>query len=256
MRLEQAGKDVRNLSRDDVSSFDEFHGGGRESTREMAEMAGLQPGMEVLDVGSGIGGPARTLAAEFGCRVTGIDLTSEFCRAAEMLTEKLRLTELVKIKCSDAIDMPFDRASFDVVWSQNTFMNIEDKTRLFSEIYRVLRPGGILAFETVLAGPKKGMFYPVFWASSPSLNFLISTDQMKTLLTTTGFCEEAWEDVTERTIKNQQHRKIATESRDAETLSLAVVVDTDVQAKIDNVLRNNIEGCTVRIQAVYKRNST
>ena len=125
-KLRSAGKDLDALTRDDVAPFDEFHGGGRESTRELGKFAGLERGMEVLDVGSGVGGPARTLTAEFGCRVTGIDLTEEFCRAAEMLTELVGMAGQVQFRQGDAVHMPFDEASFDVVWSQNSLMNIED----------------------------------------------------------------------------------------------------------------------------------
>src|SRR5262245_20227270 len=98
-RLRQAGKDLTRLSRDDLAAFDEFHSGGRESTRELARLAGLRRGMRVLDIGSGVGGPARTLATEFGCRVIGIDLAAEYCRAAQMLTEMVGIGEGIAFCC-------------------------------------------------------------------------------------------------------------------------------------------------------------
>ena len=107
----------------------------------------------MLDIGSGIGGPARTLAAEFGCRVTGLDVTEAFCRAATMLTGWLRLQDRVTFRHGNALDMPFGDAAFDVAWSQNSMMNIEDKATLFREVHRVLRPGGLFVFDVVLAGP-------------------------------------------------------------------------------------------------------
>jgi ubiquinone/menaquinone biosynthesis C-methylase UbiE len=104
--LREAGKDIDALTREDLSSFDEYHGGGLAATRELAQIAELHEGLQVLDVGSGIGGPARTLAAEFGCRVTGLDLTEEFCRTAVVLTNLLHLSDLVTFRQGNALDMP------------------------------------------------------------------------------------------------------------------------------------------------------
>lgn len=250
-RLKEAGKDIGNLSRDDLAPFDEFHTGGRESTRELARFAKLRPGVKLLDVGSGIGGPARTLAADFGCEVTGIDLTEEFCRAAEMLTDKLGLGSKVQFRCANALDMPFADASFDVVWSQNTLMNIDDKMRLFQQIRRVLRPGGVFAFETVLAGAIPDIHFPVFWADSPALSFLAKPSELKAQLSSAGLRETAWEDTTARSITNQRKRKEAARRDGPPVLGLGVIVPKDVLVKMDNVLRNSEESRTMTAQAVY-----
>jgi len=250
-KLQKAGKDLSSLSREDLAPFDEFHTGGRESTRELARFARVRTGMEVLDVGSGVGGPARTLAAEFGCLVTGIDLTAEYCRAAEMLTEKVGLDAYVRIHCGDALDMPFENASFDVVWSQNTLMNIDDKARLFQEIHRVLRPGGMFALETFLEGRISDIHFPVFWADSPSLSFLVKVEEVKALLSAAGFRERGWDDTTQRSITNQRKRKEAIQGGGPPILGLGVIVPTDLLTKMDNVLRNNEEGRTVTVQTVY-----
>src|SRR5215831_8777611 len=129
--LREAGKDLDALTRDDFASFDEQHDGGRETTRELARVAGLREGMHVLDVGSGLGGPARTLAVEYGCRVTGLDLTEEFCRAATMLTARVGLQERTAFRHGSALDLPFEEATFDAVWTQGVLMHIADKARFF-----------------------------------------------------------------------------------------------------------------------------
>jgi ubiquinone/menaquinone biosynthesis C-methylase UbiE len=113
--LREAGKDLEALRRDDLASFDEQHDGGRETTRELARLTGLRAGMHVLDVGSGLGGPARTLAVEFGCQVTGLDLTEEFCQAATMLTACVGLQERTTFHHGSALDLPFEEATFDAV---------------------------------------------------------------------------------------------------------------------------------------------
>ena len=116
--LRRAGKDIQALTRDDFRTFEEFHLRGRGATRELARLAVLQPGMRLLDVGSGVGGPARTLAAEFGCQVTGIDLSRSYCQAAELLTARLGLSSMVGFRHANALDMPFEDQCFDVVWMQ------------------------------------------------------------------------------------------------------------------------------------------
>ena len=252
-KLRSAGKDLDALTRDDVAPFDEFHGGGRESTRELGKFAGLERGMEVLDVGSGVGGPARTLTAEFGCRVTGIDLTEEFCRAAEMLTGLVGMAGQVQFRQGDAVDMPFDEASFDVVWSQNTLMNIEDKAQLVREVHRVLRPGGLFAFETIVAGDVSEIHFPVFWADSPSLNFLVRPEQLRQLLSASDLAEHAWEDTTLRSIEMARKRLAAIRKDGPPPLGLGVIVPMNVPKKLENSLRNIEEGRTTTVQAVYVR---
>src|SRR5438876_8319301 len=93
--LAALGKDLDALSVDDLAPLDQFHGGGKPATLRLARLAALKPGMHVLDVGGGFGGPARTLAAEFGCRVTSIDLTPTYVEAARMLTFRLKLGDRV-----------------------------------------------------------------------------------------------------------------------------------------------------------------
>lgn len=250
--LRAAGKNPDTITRDDLASFDEFHTGGRASTRELARLAGLGAGMQVLDVGCGVGGPARTLAAEFGCFVIGVDLTAEFCRAAAMLTSLVRLSEHVVFQQADALKLPFRDGQLDAVWSQNTIMNIEDKARLFDEIHRVLRPRGVFALETVLSGAVAGIHYPTFWASSPDLNFLIAPAHARELLAAAGFHEEVWEDITAQVLE-QARRRTAHSSASAPTLGRGVIVADDVARKAENSVRNHEEDHIVTVRALLRR---
>lgn len=257
-RLRDAGKDPGALTRDDLAAFDEFHTGGRESTRALARLAGLRDGAgngrRVLDVGSGVGGPARTLAAEFGAGVVGLDLTEEFCRAAALLTDLVGASERVAFVHGDALAMPFGEGRFDVVWSQNTLMNIEDKRALFAEVARVTRPGGVFAFETVLAGRVAGVHYPTFWASSPALNFLVPPKEAVAMVEEAGFAVRRWEDITETTREKARRRAAASASAEpGARLGRDVIVPTDVREKIVNSLRNAEEGRTVAVQAICER---
>jgi sarcosine/dimethylglycine N-methyltransferase len=197
--LSALGKDGKVVTVDDLAPLDQFHGGGKPATVRLARLAALRPDTRVLDVGGGLGGPARTLAAEFGCRVTVIDLTETYVRAAEMLTERLGLAGRVTHRVGDALALPFDDASFDVVWTQNSGMNIEDKTRLYAGFHRVLRPGGLLVMQEPMAGPIEPPVYPLMWARDPGSSFLRRPAEMLALIEDAGFTARAWDDVTAET---------------------------------------------------------
>jgi ubiquinone/menaquinone biosynthesis C-methylase UbiE len=162
--LVASGKNLATLTIDDLAPTDQFHGGGKAATVRLARLAGLSPGMRVLDVGGGLGGPARTLAVEFGCHVTVLDLTESYVRAAEMLTTQLGLGDRVRHDVGNALALPFDPGTFDVVWTQNSGMNIADKEQLYEGFHRLLRPGGRLAFQAPMAGPVQPLIFPTMWA--------------------------------------------------------------------------------------------
>ena len=195
--LEKAGKDLDHLTPEDLAPVDEFHIRGRAATLELARAAGLDANKRVLDVGSGLGGTSRCLAREFGCRVTGIDLTEEYCRAAAMLSAKVGLADLVDYRQGDATNLPFDDASFDVVWTEHVAMNIPDKRQLYKEMHRVLRPGGTLAIYDILAGPSGAVLFPVPWARTPETSFLVQPNELRKLLEDAGFTISDWSDTTE-----------------------------------------------------------
>lgn len=195
--LASLGKPVERLTPEDLAPVDQFHIRGRTATLELARAVGLDEATRVLDVGSGVGGASRCLAAEFGCRVTGIDLTEAYCRAATLLTAKTGLTHLVDYRQGDATRLPFEDQSFDVVWTEHVAMNIPDKARLYGEMHRVLKPGGSLAIYDVLAGPSGPVLFPVPWARTPETSFLVSPDELRSLLTEADFTVTEWRDTTE-----------------------------------------------------------
>ena len=191
------GKDLDRLTIDDLAASDQFHGGGKPVTVRLARRAAPAPGTRVLDVGGGLGGPARTLAVEFGCDVTSVDLTPSYVRAAETLTAKLKLGDRVRHQVGNALELPFPDASFDMVWTQNSGMNIADKERLYAGFARVLRPGGLLAIQEPMAGPTSPVLYPVMWARDASTSFLRPPDEMRATIERAGFQVRHWDDVTD-----------------------------------------------------------
>ena len=146
-----------------MCSVDHFHGGGLAATRALAELGALTGGEQVLDLGGGFGGPARTLAAEYGCQITVLDPTEPFIRAGQALTERLRLQDAVQFFLGSGLDLPFADEQFDMVWTQFACMNIPEKARLVAQQLRVLRRGGRPVFEELFAGPGGDLVCPVPW---------------------------------------------------------------------------------------------
>lgn len=185
-RLRNAGKVIDNLTTADLATVDEFHIRGRQATLELAQSLNLSATSHVLDIGSGLGGPARTLAETYGCRVTGIDLTPEFCEAATTLSNWVGLGDRVAFRQGDATDLPFGDAEFDAAITIHVAMNIAAKDKMYAEAKRVLKPGARFGVYDVLQGEGGEVLFPVPWARDPSISHLATPDEMSLLLTGAG----------------------------------------------------------------------
>ena len=186
------------VSPDALAPMDHFHGRGLEATRDLAGLLDPKPDELLLDIGCGIGGPARWIAAHYQCRVTGIDLTADYCAVAEALTAATGQSEHVRIVHGSALETPFDDAGFDRAYSQNVVMNIADKQAFYREAFRVLRPGGTLALSNLAEGPNGPPYYPTPWANTSATSFLASLVDTRVDLLAAGFEIISIEDTTPR----------------------------------------------------------
>ncbi len=184
--LRAAGKNLEQLAPDDLSGMDEFHVGGREATQDLAAFMHLRPGMHLLDIGCGIGGPARYFA-QSGCQVTGVDLTAEFIRVAERLTRLFKLESRAMFVEASALELPFASATFDGAFQIHVGMNIADKATVFREVARVLKPGARFAIFDVMRTGDGPLDFPVPWARQPETSFLASPDDYRQALLAAGF---------------------------------------------------------------------
>ncbi len=253
--LQAAGKDIEALAVEELAPVDEFHTRGRTATRELAELAGIAPGTRVLDVGSGLGGPARFLASTCGCDVTGIDLHPEFCTVATELSRRSGMAGRTRFQQGSALHLPFKDGAFDAAWTMQMQMNIADKPRLYGEIARVLRPGGRFVFQDICAGNGEPLHYPVPWASRAEQSFLIAPDALRRLLGEVGLREVHWRDISAENIawRKKQVAKMAQGKGAAAPLGMHLVLGERAADKSANSARDADEGRIRTVQGVFEK---
>jgi sarcosine/dimethylglycine N-methyltransferase len=246
--LSAFGPEHQRLTPQHLGVLDQFHTRGLAATAELAKLAGITADASVLDVGSGVGGPARFLAATYGCRVTGIDLSKPFVEAARYLTERTGQSGHVSFQCASALALPFDDGSFDIALLQHVAMNIADRARLYREIRRVLKTGGRFAtFDVVTNGGEP--HYPVPWARTPVTSFLMSAAATREAVEPAGF----------RTLICQDDSEAAkawiTQMRASgppPSPNLSVVMGSDFAQLAANLGRNLLEGRLGILTAVFE----
>lgn len=246
--LAALGPEDQPLSVKQLAALDHFHTRGLAATAELATLTGITVDMSVLDVGAGIGGPARFLAATCGCHVTGIDLSEPFVEGARYLTERTGLGKLVNFETGSALALPFDDGRFDTVLLQHVAMNIADRSRLYTEIRRVLKSSGRFGtFDVVLKAGEP--IYPLPWARTPVTSFLMTAAETGDAIERHGFRTLAWHDDTE-TAKAWFAELRA--SGPPPSPNLGVVMGPDVAELAGNLGRNLAQGRLGILTAVFE----
>jgi sarcosine/dimethylglycine N-methyltransferase len=250
--IRMAGLDPdQRLSPMELGALDHFHTGGFRASLVLKELAQVRAEDRVLDIGAGLAGPARMLAASPGCCVDCIELSPDYCVAATLLNRITGLEDRVHVHQGSALDMPFDDGAFDVAWMQNVGMNIADKRRLYGEVHRVLKPNGRFAFQEMVAGKGVASYFPLPWATDPADNLLVSSEAMRTLLADSGFIADYFEDVSDAPLPTPATR--TPESAPQAPLSLSAYVDNLAQ-KAENATRSVREGQIRLFRGVFRAN--
>jgi ubiquinone/menaquinone biosynthesis C-methylase UbiE len=189
--LAEAGQDIDRLVPRALRPIDQLHPRGAQATEEMVALSNLTAASRLLDVGCGVGGPARYAVEATGCAVVGIDLTEDYVALANELTRRCGMSEKARFEVADATALPFGDGGFDVVWLQYVAMNVRDRERLYAELFRMLSPGGRLIAAEAAAVPGADPVYPMPWARRAEISFLVSSEETRQLVEAAGFaiCE-------------------------------------------------------------------
>jgi sarcosine/dimethylglycine N-methyltransferase len=225
-----------------LAPIDHFHGRGVLATEKLVTLLQPLPGERLLDIGSGIGGPARWIAAKCGVHVTGVDLTPEFCEAARALNAACGMTDRVAILEGSALDLPVPDVAFDRAYSQNVVMNIADKPRFYREAFRALRPGGMLALSNVCAGEAGEPYFPVQWATARDTSFLATVEQTRTDLAEAGFEIVSFEDTTDAHKAAAMRELARLESAELPRVSLRLLMGERLREMGINSVRSIADG--------------
>jgi SAM-dependent methyltransferase len=236
-----------------LSVLDHFHGRGIIATKELVELLKPQPGEHLLDIGSGIGGPARWFASTCGVRVTGVDLTPEFCAAAEMLNRATGLADRITIKNGSALALPVGNSEFDRAYSQNVIMNIADKRQFYREAFRALKPGGVLALSNLRRGGDGEFLYPVPWAETPATSFLVTPDEMHEQLLAAGFEIAVFHDTTAETLPATIRNRERLEREGLGLLSPHLIMGERLRQMQINSARNQEMGLGRTVEALVAK---
>jgi SAM-dependent methyltransferase len=237
------------LTSDDLEALDAFHAGGRAATRELAAMAGVPQGVRLLDVGCGLGGPARTLAVEYRASVVGLDAALEMVQAAKMLNVHLGSGDNPRLMCAQGALLPLAPESFELIWMQHLLPSVADKLGLVASLERVLAPNGIIALHEVVALPGKRLDFPLPWADSPEGSYLTEVDELLEIWASCGLEPVVVQDWTARAIEWFD----APRPEAWRHLNLRLVLGQEAGLRARNLAKALREGQAQIVQAVFRR---
>jgi ubiquinone/menaquinone biosynthesis C-methylase UbiE len=250
--LKSSGKDIDTLTAGDLTSGDEFHLGWLPATIEIAKDLGLGRDMHVLDVGAGIGGPARYFAEAHGSRVTGIDLTPEFVEVANKLTRRCGLADRVSFREASGLALPFEDGAFDAATLIHVGMNIEDKAKLFAEVRRVLKKGGRFAVYDVMKIDASELPYPMPWAATPATSFPEKPETYRKLLAAAGFTIENETNRREFSLKLAREMREKIEKHGPPALGPQVLMGPAAKERLGNVMATLERGAIAPVEMIAR----
>jgi SAM-dependent methyltransferase len=251
--LEKAGKPLAGLTVEDLAPVDHYHARGFPATVELADRLPIQPGSHILDIGCGLGGPARYLAQRFKCRVSGLDITEAFVEAANRLTALLHMEERVQVRLGDGHSLPYEDACFDGAYALHVTMNVADRPRFFAEACRVLRPGAFFALTEHGLGPEGNPHHPVPWSEDGSGAHLVAPQQTRALLEAAGFTAIDIEDAGAKYLAGYKRAVQLAERGQLPPLGVHMLMGENAVLKMANAARNIEEGRTRPIEVICRK---
>ena len=250
------GKTPETVTLEDLAAVDEFHIGGRQASEGFVGQLGLREDHHVLDVGCGVGGTARFIAATTGARVSGLDLTPEFVETGRVLCAWVGQEDRVALHQGSALAMPFEAGGFDAATMLHVGMNIPDKAALFTEVARVLEPGGVFGVYDIMQTGEAPPAYPMPWAAEPGTSALAPPETYREALAGAGF----------EILSERNRRDFATAFFDAlkrriaaaggpPPLGLHILMGETAPAKFGNMVEHVVAGRIAPVEIIARKAS-
>jgi SAM-dependent methyltransferase len=246
-------KPLENLTIEDLAPVDHFHARGFPATVELANLLPIRAGQQILDIGCGLGGPARYMAKRFQCNVSGIDITEAFVEAAGKLTALVRMRDQVKIVHGDGHRLPYPNSHFDGAYTQHVTMNVADRAKFFAEACRVLKPDTFFALTEHGLGPKGNPHYPLPWSEDGAGAYLVPLSQTRAILERTGFEGVVIQDTGAKYLAGYKAALKKAEAGALPPLGTHILMGENALEKTRNAARNIEEGRTQPIQIVCRK---
>ena len=254
--LGQLGKDPDSVTIGDLGPVDEFHVGGRAATEQFLDRLDIAPNQHVLDVGCGLGGASRCAANRYGCRISGVDLTSEYVTVGNTINQWIGLEEKISLREGDALAMPFERESFDRAYLMHVGMNISDKERLARELYRLVKSGGKVGIYDIMRMNDAELEFPLPWATSSEGSALATPDEYIQVLKSAGFGTITILDRREFALDFfAQARQKLKGSPNPPALGLHLVMGQEAPTKIKNLVGNIARGALAPVELIATKES-
>jgi SAM-dependent methyltransferase len=252
--ITKLGKTVDSITIEDLGPVDEFHIGGRQATENFLNRFNFSEKDHILDVGCGLGGTSRFIASKFNNRVTGIDLTQEYIDTGQILSNWVGLDKQVTLYQGSALSMPFEDETFDGALMMHVGMNIENKALLFSELYRVLRPGTSIGVYDVMRINDGELAYPVPWATADSTSYLSTPEQYKQEMNNAGFIVTTEKNRGDFALGFFKELRAKTEANGGPPpLGLHTLMGEGTMVKIQNMIANIAAGYTAPVEIIAQK---
>jgi ubiquinone/menaquinone biosynthesis C-methylase UbiE len=251
--MEESGISTETMTIEALAPVDHFHARGFLATKELADSLPIRTGDHLVDIGCGVGGPARYLADRFSCRVDGIDITEPFVLAANELSRLTGMSERVTARLGDGQSLPFQDEVFDGGYSQHVTMNVADRHRFFSEAFRVLRPGAFFALTEHGQGEGGPLHHPVPWSDDGTHEYLMRPSETVERLRSAGFNEIEITETGEKYLQGYRKAIALAERGELPRFGVHILLGATAPAKTRNAARNIEEGRTRPVQIICRK---